>query len=531
MKNVVSFALAAATLAGAPLAAQQAAAPAQPWSPQDPVLQRIWDEGTSRSQLEPLAHVLLDSIGPRLTGTPGMEAGQDWVVRTYASWGVTAAKERYGTWTGWQRGITHIDMLSPRVRSLEGTLLAWSGGTRGPVTGEVIALPEVADSAAFRAWLPNARGKFVLVGFPQLSCRPDTNWVAWGRPETVARYRADRQAAMQAWQRRVTATGVSARALPGVLQEAGAAGILSNNFSQGWGVDKIFSARTRQIPSLDIGCEDYSMLYRLTASGRAPTIRVNAEGTFTGDAVPATNAVARIRGSQKPNEFIVLSAHFDSWDGSQGATDNGTGTLVMMEAMRILRAVYPNPRRSIVVGHWGGEEQGLIGSRAFAADNPDVVNGLHVLFNQDNGTGRIQNVSMQGFTATEPYFRRWFGQMPQSLVGEIRLDAPGSPGGGGSDHAAFVCHGAPAFMLGSLSWDYGTYTWHTNRDSYDKIAFDDVRSNAILVAMLVYLADQESDKLPRTQRTEFPVNPNTGQRGAWPTCAEPQRDADAYQRF
>jgi Zn-dependent M28 family amino/carboxypeptidase len=221
----------------------------------------------------------------------------------------------------------------------------------------------------------------------------------------------------------------------------------------------------------------------------------------------------------------MLSAHFDSWDGSSGGTDNGTGTIVMMEAMRILREVYPRPNRTIVVGHWSGEEQGLVGSRSFAEDHPEIVRGLHALFNQDNGTGRIRNISMQGFTGAAPIFRRWLAAMPPLVTDSVNVDDPGTPSGGGSDNASFVCYGAPAFGLGSLSWDYGTYTWHTNRDTYDKISFDDVRRNALMVAMLVYLADQEPELLPRDRRTEFPVNQQTGQPGAWPACQAPPRTA------
>jgi hypothetical protein len=197
----------------------------------------------------------------------------------------------------------------------------------------------------------------------------------------------------------------------------------------------------------------------------------------------------------------------------------------MMEAMRILRSVYPQPKRTIVAGHWSGEEQGLNGSRAWREDHPEVVEGLQALFNQDNGTGRIVNLSMQGLTGVAPFFRRWFARMPPELVAEIRTDDPGMPSGGGTDNASFVCAGAPAFGLGSLSWDYGTYTWHTNRDTYDKIAFDEVRRNATLVAMLVYLASEEAERLPRARRTDFPVNEQTGQPRTWPECRPAQRTA------
>ena len=238
--------------------------------------------------------------------------------------------------------------------------------------------------------------------------------------------------------------------------------------------------------------------------------------------VPVWNTVGVIRGSQSPEEYVMLSAHFDSWDGSSGATDNGTGTITMMEAMRILKSVYPGPRRTILVGHWNGEEQGLNGSRAFAKDHPEIVGGLQVLFNQDNGTGRVVRISMQGLTQVAPYFASWFAKLPAELTGEIDLDIPGTPGGGGSDYASFVCAGAPALGLSSLSWDYSTYTWHTNRDTFDKIAMDDLRNNATLTAMLVYLASEEPEKLPRERRL-LPANPRTGERTEWPACRDGAR--------
>ena len=520
------FALAGAVLAAAPAAAQAE------WTTPDPVLRAIWEEGTTRSQLERLAHALTDSLGPRLTGTPQTEAAQDWLVRTYAGWGIPARQERYGTWRGWDRGHTHVDLLTPRVRTLEGMMLAWSPGTGGrPVTGEVVVLPDLADSAAFAAWLPSARGRFVAISMPQPTCCPDDNWQRWAIAADFERMREDRTAAARAWTERVQRTGSNLRDLPVLLENAGAAGILTNAWSGGWGVDRVFNARTNRVPTLHLSCEDYGLVARLAMNGSAPTIRVNAHAAFTSDAeVPVYNTLAEVRGRTRPDEYIMLSAHFDSWDGSSGATDNATGTIVMMEAMRILRQAYPQPHRTLLVGHWSGEEQGLNGSRAFTEDNPRVVQGLHALFNQDNGTGRIRNISMQGFTGTAPYFQRWLAAMPPFVTDSVNVENPGLPGAGGTDHASFVCHGATAFSLGSLPWDYFGYTWHTTRDTYDKIAFEDVRRNALMVAMLVYLADQEQGQLPRARRTEFPVNQQTGQPGAWPSCQPATRSAAQSMR-
>jgi Zn-dependent M28 family amino/carboxypeptidase len=198
--------------------------------------------------------------------------------------------------------------------------------------------------------------------------------------------------------------------------------------------------------------------------------------------------------------------------------------------MRILKAVYPEPRRTILAGHWSGEEQGLNGSRAYAADHPEIVANLQALFNQDNGTGRVRNFSYQGLTGVAPYFTRWFAAMPKLLTDSLTIADPGLPSGGGTDNASFICAGAPAFGLGSLSWEYGTYTWHTNRDTYDKLVFDDLRRNAVMTAMLVYLASEEPQKLPRDRRTEFPVNQQTGQPGSWPACQPAARNTGQSTR-
>jgi hypothetical protein len=418
MKRSVSFVM-AALLAGSPAAAQE-------WTSTDPVLQRIWREGMSNSQVERLAQVLTDSLGPRLTGSPEMANARQWAVSTYRGWGITAREEQYGTWRGWRRGHTHLDMLQPRMRSLEGTMLAWSPGTNGPVTAGVVMLPEAADSAAFQAALAGVRGKFVLLSAAQPTCRPDENWVKWAEPATFERMRTARTASNAAWARRLQATGQNARELPKVLEAAGAVGILTNLWSQGWGVDKVFQARTERIPSLSLSCEDYGLVFRLLQNNQTPTVRVDARSQFLGE-LPAVNTIAEMRGRQKPNEYVMLSAHFDSWDAGSGATDNATGTVVMMEAMRILKQVYPNPKRTILSGHWNGEEQGLNGSRGFVADNPRIVEGLQALFNQDNGTGRIVQVSMQGLTGVEPYFRRWFSRMPGCWWTRCASTRRGSP--------------------------------------------------------------------------------------------------------
>lgn len=487
------------------LVAQGSAAP-------ESTLAAIDREATENSQIRELAQVLMDSIGPRLTGSPGMQAANEWAVKRYREWGIEARNEQYGSWAGWRRGITHLDLVEPRVRSLDAAMLAWSPGSAGVKTAPAVLFPEVADRAEFERWLPGAAGKMVLIDAAEVTCRPLENWEEWARPETVERLRTEREATEASWTARLRAPGLTGADILSALESAGIVALLSSHWSEGWGVSKIYSAGTERIPHINLGCEDYGLVFRLAENGQGPVLRLQAEAEPMGR-VPVFNTIATIPGWELPNEYVVLSAHFDSWDGASGATDNGTGTVVMMEAMRVLKQVYPSPRRTILVGHWNGEEQGLNGSTAYAADHPEIVEGLQVLLNQDNGTGRIATVQMEGFASAEPVFRRWLDQVPDVLSSGIELRAPGTPSRGGSDHSSFVCHGAPAFFLSSRSWDYGTYTWHTDLDTFDKLVLDEVRNNARLVAMLAYLASEHPERLSR-ERTP----------GNWPTCRTPQRE-------
>lgn len=488
----------------------------------DPIVDAIVKEATENSQLEKLAHELMDGIGPRLVGSPKMKQANDWAVAKYTAWGIPARNEKWGEWRGWDRGITHVDMISPWVKSLEGMQLAWSPSTGGKtVTGETIVLADAADSIAFQQWLPNVKGKFVLVSMAQPTGRPDYNWDEFGTKESIEKMKKSRTELTQAWQKRISKSGYNARTLAVALEEAGALGVIQSNWSQGFGVNKIFSANTKKTPTIDLSLEDYSLLFRLTESGSKPQISVRADSKETG-VQPTFNTIAEIKGSEKPDEYVILSAHFDSWDGGTGATDNGTGTLTMMEAMRILKKILPNPKRTILVGHWGSEEQGLNGSRAFVEDHPEIVQNMQALFNQDNGTGRVANISGQGFLNAYEYISRWLTRVPSDIRQHITTNFPGSPGGGGSDYASFLAAGAPAFSLSSLGWSYGNYTWHTNRDTYDKIVFDDVRNNAILTAILAYMASEDNAKTSR-EKIVLPINPRTGQPGQWPTPTKATR--------
>ncbi|MEH6405852.1 MAG: M20/M25/M40 family metallo-hydrolase [Leeuwenhoekiella sp.] len=487
---------------------------------EDQVIKSIIKEENQNSNLEKLGHELLDVVGPRLVGTPQMQQANDWAVSKYTSWGIPAENQQWGTWRGWERGVSHIDMVSPRLQTLEGRQLAWNPSTgKKAVTAEVVLLPEATDSLAFQKALSAVKGKFVLVSMKQPTGRPDDNWEKWATAESFEKMKKNRDSLDEIWKTKIKNTGYTTRTLPIALEAAGAAGIVASYWSKGFGVNKVFSAYTKEIPTIDLALEDYGLLYRMAEFGDKPQISVVAQSKELGE-VPTFNTIAQIKGIEKPEEYVILSAHFDSWDGATGATDNGTGTLAMMEAMRLLKKFYPNPKRTILVGHWGSEEEGLNGSRAFVKDHPEIVANIQAVFNQDNGTGRIANISGNGFLNAYDYLGSWLNAVPNKITGHIETNFPGTPGRGGSDYASFVAAGAPSFNLSSLSWDYWNYTWHTNRDTYDKIVFDDLKENAILTAILAYKASEDEDKTSREQAV-LPMR--DGEQMTWPEARDATR--------
>ena len=557
------------------------------------VIQRIFRVGMDSSHVQQLSQALFDSIGPRLTGSPGFAHASDWVVGEYKKWGIDAKRENYGTWRGWKRGVSHIDLVEPRVRSLEGTMLAWSPGTRGKaITAEAITLPKFHDSTEFVKWLPKAKGKIVMLSPTWPTCRPSEDWIRWGTAGDVARidtmvarmgqewavmgdtlpadpanpntsiasrFRADSTKlyrgtgyalalgtgtlGMRLEKAGVVATISSRPKLSGFADPfaapGGGAGGGRGGFgggtpgpasargggpaggaaaggrggaggfgggaqgTGGWGAIEIFETYNKSAPAMTLSCEDYGLVSRLADNNQHPKVRIDADAEQLGE-VPAFNTVGMIRGVEKPNEYVVLSAHFDSWDGSSGATDNGTGTMMAMEAMRILKTVYPHPKRTIIVAHFASEEQGLNGSRAFAEDHPEVMKGMQALFNQDNGTGRVQTLNAAGLSDIGRHLKQWYGQLSpyfsdslsSNVVSWSFNDSPtGNPGG--TDGAVFACYATPSFGMNAVSWNYNSYTWHTNRDTYDKIVFDDLKHNATIAAELAYLASEDPDFIKR----------------------------------
>jgi carboxypeptidase Q len=507
-----------------PLAAAFAVVPslgAQDLTVADPIVESIYAEGIEQSQLESLAQALLDSIGPRLAGTQQYDDAANWLVTNYEAWGIPVRKEEVGTWRGWRQGTTHVDLIEPRVRTLEAIPMGYSPGTDGPVEGPVVVIPADLTEETADEWLATLEGAFVLAMPVEPMCRAKQELEANARPETVAKIDSLRGASRAAWEDALGVLGGNPWRALSQLADAGPAGIVAAWWSEGWGANKIFDAPSRDVPSFNLSCEDYGLLYRLAQNGQSPRLRVEMSAELTGE-VPHHNVIAEIRGSELPDEYVVLSAHLDSWHAGSGATDNGTGTLMVLEAMRLLNAAGVTPKRTIIAGHWAAEEVGLIGSRAFTEDHPEVMDGLQATFNQDNGTWRIEKIEGQGFLYAGERIARWISWVPRDIAAEIELEFPGTQYSRGSDHSSFVCAGAPGFRLQSPYDEYRQYTWHTELDTYDKVVFDDLRENAVLAATLAYAAAEDPVRTPR-DRALLPLSDRTGEPGAWPECGSAMR--------
>ena len=493
---------------------------AQSFPTDDPIIEAMWQQGMEQSQVRDFAHHLTDVIGPRLSGSSNLAEAQAWLLETYESWGIEATKEEIGEWTGWEQGVLHVDMIEPRVASLEAEMLAWSHPTDGPATAEVVLLPSPGEDLA--TWWASAEGKFVLASAPEPTCRASQELEANARPKTVESIAEERSQLRRSWAQRSAAL----REFAGGLEDRDPehfAGILTSRWSGGWGVNKVFSASGDPVVQIDVSCEDYGMLVRMAESGNTPVLRINAEAEFTGR-VPLFNVVGRIPGTELPNEYVLLGAHLDSWHAGTGATDNATGSVMMLEAMRILKETYPNPRRTIIVGHWTSEEQGLIGSAAFREDHPDIMDGMQAAFNQDNGTWRIIELEGQGFLESRVHLPKWMSAVPPELKEDILVPVPGGQNNAGSDHTSFICAEIPSFRFRSPYPEYRQYTWHTNRDTFDKIVLDDLAENATLAAMVAYMASEDPVRFDRSVAT-LPIDPRTGEPRAWRTC-RPSRRSD-----
>jgi hypothetical protein len=487
-------------------------------------IDRIKDEGFQRSQVMEIASWLTDVHGARLTGSPNIKAAGDWTVRKLTEWGVSnAALEPWGYFgRGWTNDYLSANVVAPTPFPVIAYPAAWTPGTNGPVTAEVVRV-QIDSAPDFARYRGKLRGRFIMIAPPRTlrpHFMPDAS--RWTEQQL------DSMAALGPPQPRGGGPGARGGG-PGGRGRGGAPGAVPfptqrTQFLADEGVAAIINvgagdmgtvfaggggsrdpANPTRTPTVVFAAEHFNRISRILEKGVPVRLELNVRNTFHDRDLNAFNVVGEIPGTDAAlrDELVMLGAHFDSWHTGTGATDNAAGSAVMLEALRILRATGLPLRRTVRIGLWTGEEQGLLGSRAYVrrhfgspTDTTAPLTPAHAkfsgYFNVDNGTGKIRGIYLQGNTAAGPIFREWM--RPFEALGMRTVNASNT---GGTDHQAFDGVGLPGWQFVQDEVEYDARTHHSNMDVYDRLVADDMKHNAVVVAAFVYLAANRDEKLPR----------------------------------
>ena len=498
---------------------------------------KIREEGWENSQVMRTLHFFTDRYGPRLSGSPNHENAAKWAIEQMADWGFSNAHLEgfdFGR-PGWLNERFAVHMISPIKDSLVGEVLAWTPSTDGAVTAGVFHLvpPEGPTEAELESFFSDARadvaGKIVLVGEP---AEPGVNFNEPSKrrddEQLRQQYDPNREPGAGRGGRRGGGRGGRGAGDPDVLnvREVGArvgqflidngAIVRINDGARPHGQIRAFSNRTYDptlaLPTAILRNEDFGRIARLIEYGDSVVLEVEIFNRDYPQGRTVYNAIAEIPGTDKADEVIMLGGHLDSWHAATGATDNATGCTVMMEAARILMAIGVQPRRTIRVALWGGEEQGLLGSQAYvaehfgSAENPKPeFEKFGGYFNIDSGTGRARGASVFGPSAAAAVLREAFA--PFEDLGLMGSTSTRSRRRGGSDHTSFNEAGLPGIGMSQDLIEYGSHTWHTNLDTYERVVEADLKSSAIAIAAAVYQLAMRDDLLPRFAEGEMPARP------------------------
>ena len=545
--------------------------PAQAPSVSD-VCAQIRAEETSNSKIMWIIHEIADVYGPRVTGTPNLKAADDWAVKTLTSWGLSNAHLEPWTFQpssattpapGWE----NTELLAEAVGPFHGQLvvkpLAWTPSTKGVINAKVVQLdppglapptgagfnffgsatppppepkwaappmpekakpaepkqPTVAELDAYlNSVKDKVRGAIVFVGRhvevaeemnPAAMRRSEDDWKTRFDPKNPRPFRLPEPPKLPEGQlsrgdvsRQIDQFLVDNGALARVNDAGRAHGIViaQGNNTFDW---------TRAVPTLVMRNEDYGRISRILADGTAVTLRLNVQNKLYPEGTTAYNAIAEIPGSDKKDEIVMLGGHYDSWHDATGATDNGIGSSMMLEAARILSALHVKPRRTIRIALWSGEEEGLLGSLAYveqhfgSAENPKPEYAkLDAYFNIDSGTGKPRGAGVFGPPEAADMIRE--AMAPFAEWGFMGAAASDSRRTGGTDSTSFNHAGLPGIGLSQDPFDYGSYTHHTNLDTYERIYEEDVREGAVEIASAVYAVAMADQMVPRFAADKMP---------------------------
>ncbi|HKV23213.1 MAG TPA: M20/M25/M40 family metallo-hydrolase [Candidatus Acidoferrum sp.] len=530
---------------------------------------QIRAEETNNSKIMWIIHEVADVHGPRVTGTPNLKAADDWAVETMKSWGLV--NTHLEPWTfqppsaaapvpGWENLELSAEAVAPFHGPLMVEPLAWTPGTDGAVTADVVRMdppgmelprggfnffggappppepkwaappmhkantpePKQPTQAELDAYLNSVknkiRGAIVLVG-PHIQVEEDMNPSAMRRPEDEWKSRFDAknprpfrfperpklpegQLTRAEVSRQVDQFLVDNGALVRVNDAGRAHGIIvaQQNSTYDW---------SRAVPTLVMRNEDFGRIWRIMNDGTPVKLRVNIQNKEYPEGTTAYNAIGEIEGSDKKDEIVMLGGHYDSWHDATGATDNGIGASMMLEAVRLLTALHIKPRRTIRIALWSGEEEGLLGSLAyvkqhfgsFEEQKPEYAK-LDAYFNIDSGTGKPRGAGVFGPDAAADMVRD--AMMPFADWGFMGVIKSDSRRTGGTDSTSFNNAGLPGIGLAQDPFDYGSFTHHTNLDTYERIYEEDVREGAVEIASAVYAFAMADDMVPRFKDSEMP---------------------------
>jgi hypothetical protein len=496
---------------------------------------RIRAEGMDRSQVMDTLWWLTDRYGPRLTNSPQERRALQWAKERLEGYGLAnAALEPWGEFgVGWSFERCVVELVTPIYMPIIATPKAWTLGLGEAVRGEPILMEaeSVADLEKYRGKLA---GKIVLRGtvrdtetpFEPLAKRYDEQAlediveVEEPPPGQSSRYsRSD-------WRTR-REVAEKARAM---LKEEGALCVLETDGGaykdygvitpQSGGSYKV--GEERALPQVVIATEHWNRIARLLQKGERVEVSVDVKTSFYEEDVAGYNVVAEIPGTDLAHEVVMVGGHFDSWHGATGATDNAIGSAVAMEALRIIQASGLKPRRTIRIGLWTGEEQGLLGSEGYVkkhfgdSETMELQPGhadLAAYFNVDNGGGRLRGIYTQGNAAVRPIFEAWLE--PFHDLGATHVTIKNT---GGTDHLSFDALGLPGFQFIQDPIDYDTRTHHTNMDTYERVHALDAKQAATIEAAFVYFAATRAEKLPREP---LPLKPEPKPEAAAPAATTP----------
>jgi hypothetical protein len=539
--STVITAIAACSLA---VAAQTTQAPAE--RVDAAAIAKIRDEGLNRSQVMDHLFYLTDVYGPRLTGSPGIEQAGDWTVKTLQSWGLrNVRKERFSFGRGWSLVNYHATMIEPQVAVIIGHPKAWTPGTKGTVTAEVVR-PQIANAADAEKHKGQLRGKIVLT--------QPTRDVRMLDGRIVLRMNdKDIEEALSMPAPRGGGAGRGAGGGRGAGAEAGrgrggADPFNVNDFYKAEGVVALFdrggnsdtsaggsdlSWQTQRVdggtifvqtqagggraadpsaglPQVTLAVEHYNRMVRLLDRKISVKMELNVQTRFHEETQPnGFNVIGELPGTDLANEIVLIGGHFDSWHAGTGATDNATGCAAMMEVLRILKDTGLRPRRTIRIALWGAEEQGLLGSRDYASrylgttqttdGKATVVPGPEhdrhsAYFNIDNGTGKIRGIWMQQNEAVRPIFAEWIKPLK-----DLGVEILGPRSVSSTDHTNIDRLGVPGFQFVQERYEYNSRTHHSNMDVYDRVQVDDMKQMATVAAVFAWQAATRDQKLPRKQ--------------------------------